>query len=495
MRISLVTLILLLSWQICFGQQYHFTFSPKVHKAYDKTLSLRLTQASNLLSHVKQDDPGNLMVYLIEDYIDFFRVFIREDKTEFQSLLANKDRRIQQIRKGKKSSPYLLYAEADIRLHWALLHLRFEEYYTAFTEVNKAFKLLNKNRERFPDFMPNLKDLGILHAAVGTIPDSYKWGVELLTSLEGDIQQGQEEIEQLLEYAQSNDFVYEAETKVLYAFLLLHLGNEKDKAWEIINSDALQPQQNPLHCFVTANLAMRTGRNDEAITLLENRPKSRAFLPMPYLEFMLGTAKLRKLDLNATRHFQNYLANFKGIHFIKEAWQKIAWAELLKGNLTGYKSYMQNCIKRGNATAGGDKNALKEAQSKTTPNATLLKARLLFDGAYYKEAFDRLDKFSTKDFSNKKDQLEYNYRMGRILHGMKRYREAINYYNIAIREGKSSPWFFACNAALQTGKIYETVNNKQAAISAYKLCLSISPEEYKTGLHQQAKAGLNRLKK
>lgn len=477
----------------CVVAQSHFTFSSDIRKIYDKTLSLRITEARNLINQTKSREPNNLLLYLVEDYADFFTVFIHEDYEEFKAFLPQKDARIQAVRKGDENSPYLLYSEADIRLHWALLHLRFEEYFSAFTEVNKAFKLLKKNRERFPGFMPNLKDLGILHAAVGTIPDNYRWGVELLTSLEGTINQGQEEIEEVLEFARDNDFVFEAETKVLYAFMLLHLGNEKGKAWETITTGGLQPQSNPLHCFVVANLAMRTGRNDEAIRILEQRPQSRAFLPLPYLEFMLGLAKLRRLDSDAAQYFQQYLNKFQGRHFIKEAWQKKAWSSLISGEENAYRSEMKKCLTEGHATSGSDKNALKEAQSGRVPDMRLLKARLLFDGGYYHKAHDLLSGFQADDFKDKYQQLEFNYRLGRILQGLERYPEAIQYYSRTIDSGMDEPWFFACNAALQTGIIHESSGKKQAATKAYKTCLSINPDEYRTGLHQQAKAGLVRL--
>ncbi len=486
----LIFLLFLLSKGLA---QEHFTFTHEVKIIYEKALSLRMTEAHNLIHQSFSSDPNNLLLHLVEDYTNFFTVYINEDYEEFKSLVTNKDKRIKAVRKGPESSPYLLYCEADIRLHWALLHLRFEEYFSAFTEVNKAFKLLNKNRERFPDFMPNLKDLGILHAAVGTIPDNYRKGVELLTSLEGSIDQGQKEIEQVITYSQENDFVFEAETKVLYAFLLLHLGNEKDRAWEVITTGTLQPESNPLHCFVVANLAMRTGRNDEAIQLLEQRPQSRAFLPLPYLEFMLGLAKLRRLDGGSEQYFQAYLNKTRGRHFIKEAWQKIAWAHLLAGNEKGYRANIVKCKTEGRASSGSDKNALKEAESARLPDIRLLKARLLFDGGYYQKAYELLNNYKTLDFPDNYAKLEYTYRMGRILQGLKRNPEAIHFYQLTIKAGKSDPWFFACNAALQTGIICEDSGKKRAAIKAYKDCLSINPDEYKTGLHQQAKAGLSRL--
>ena len=49
--------------------------------------------------------------------------------------------------------------------------LKFEEYFTAFNEVSKAYKLLTENQYRHPSFVANKKSLGILHAIIGTIPD------------------------------------------------------------------------------------------------------------------------------------------------------------------------------------------------------------------------------------------------------------------------------------------------------------------------------------
>lgn len=474
--------------------QANFAFTQPLEKAYQKTLSLRITESKNLLTNLKETDPNNSLIVLIEDYNDFFTILIREEYNLYRQKLENKEIRLRQIKRSDSSSPYYLYAQADIRLHWALLALRFEEYYKAFIEVNKAFKLLKLNIKKFPDFMPNYKDIGILHAAVGTIPDNYRTGVELLTSLEGTIEQGKKEITQVLAYAEKNDFPFEAETKILFAFLLLHLENEAESAWQLINTDDMNPQSNPLHCFVVANIAMRTGHNELALKLLNNRPRSRAFLPMPFLDFMLGLTKLRRLDTDAAPYFQSFLSQFKGRHYIKEAYQKLAWCELLNGNISGYTKYLYACTQHGYNSAGGDKNATQEAESKTPPKPVLLKVRLLFDGAYYKKALHLLDEHPVSSFSEQKDQLEYTYRKGRVLHGLKRYNEAIKAYEKTIAEGKNSPYYFACNAALKMGEIYERQMRYDKSKQAYRLCLSIDPDEYRTGLHQQAKSGLNRLK-
>lgn len=470
-----------------------FEYSPLAKDAYDAVMSLQFEKAQLLITQMKKQEPNNLVAYHIENYIDFFRIYIGENEQEFDRLKKNKERRLDIIEQGDPASPYYLFIQADIRLQWALARLKFDEYLTAFSEVSKAYKLLEKNRKLFPDFMPNLKDLGILHAMIGTIPDSYKWGVKFLSGMDGTIRQGQKEIEQVLTYAETNDFLFANETTVLYAFLMLHLKNDDQAAWSALRSGSLSPTKNPLHTFVMANIAMRIGKNDEAIRLLMNRPSGKSFFDFPYLDFMLGMAKLRRLDRDANFYFKKFLGRFRGRNFVKEAYQKMAWFELLNGNPTGYRKYMKSCLEKGTDVAGEDKNAAKEAASGLLPEPALVKARLLFDGAYFAKAYETLESAKPEQFKASVHQLEYIYRKGRILHGMERYAEAIRYYEQTIEQGRSKPYFFACNAALQMGLIYEVQGQQQKAIAAYEDCLNIKPDEYRTGLHHKAKAGLGRL--
>ncbi|MEL6393968.1 MAG: hypothetical protein AAFR97_14570, partial [Bacteroidota bacterium] len=60
--------------------------------------------------------------------------------------------------------------------------------------------------------------------------------------------------------------------------------------------------------------------------------------------------------------------------------------------------------------------------------------------------------------------------------------------------GEEDDSFFACNAALQAGLIEEDRNNRDSARRYFRLCLDLQPDEYRAGLHLQAKAGINRLK-
>nr|HQU59832.1 hypothetical protein [Saprospiraceae bacterium] len=387
----------------------YFEFTPYAREAYQHAISLRFGESYALLARMKLEDPNNLIVYHIENYIDFFTLCISEDEAAYKRLKKKRDLRLEQVRTGDPNSPYYLFVQADIRLQWALLRLRFEDYLGAFNEVSKAHKLLQENEALFPDFMPNKKDLGILHAVVGTIPDSYKWGVKLLGGLEGTIAQGKKEVEQVLAYAAGNDFIFEEETVALYAYLLLHLDNQEQEAWKVISSGKLRPTENPLHCFVMANIAMRTNQNDKAIQILQKRPRGAAFLPLPYLDYMLGLAKLRRLDTDASPHFQQFLQKYHGHNFVKEAYQKMAWQELLNGDSAGYFKNMKACLEKGRDEAGGDKNALDEARGGVAPEVHLLKARLLFDGGYFQQGYQMLQSRQAASFPQMRDRLEYHY--------------------------------------------------------------------------------------
>lgn len=493
MRISLLLAIFLWAGQL-FGETGYYNYSPLAREAYQRATCLRMKEATALVAKLKKQEPGNLIAYHIEDYIDFFNLYVSEDANAFERLKSNRDRRLSIVADGNSDSPWRLFVQADIRLHWALLRFRFGEYLSGFSEVNKAAKLLERNRKLFPQFMPNQKDLGILHAAVGTVPDQYKWGLKLLSSLSGTIEEGRKELESVLIYSQSNDFVFKDEVTALYALLLLHLDNQGEEAWKVITKGGLQPISNPLHCFVMAHLAIHTGRNNRAIELLADRPRSRTFIAFPYLDYMQGLTKLRRLDKDAAIYFQQFLTAFKGRHYIKEAYQKIAWSALINERPDIYRQKIKLCMQKGQAEAGGDKSALREAQAGVMPNITLLKARLLFDGAYFEQALALLQSKNVSEFKEAQFRLEYTYRLGRVLHGLKRYQEALDAYRQTIASGRYERYFFACNAALQMGLIYETLGDKANAKSSFELCLSMDPEDYKTSLQQQAKAGLNRLK-
>ena len=79
---------------------------------------------------------------------------------------------------------------------------------------------------------------------------------------------------------------------------------------------------------------------------------------------------------------------------------------------------------RGGTDTDADKQALKDAKTGVWPNPLLLKARLLTDGGYTKEALAILQGKQAL-FTSPLDKLEYVYRIGRIYEDMGKDAEAI----------------------------------------------------------------------
>ena len=229
--------------------------------------------------------------------------------------------------------------------------------------------------------------------------------------------------------------------------------------------------------------------------MLENRPRGAAYLDFHFLEYFLGTLKLNRLDLpEAKTHFESFLNEFRGRHYIKEAYQRLAWIALLENDEKQYYSLMDSCASKGYTLVDADKKANRNALKKAAPNLKLLRAQLLFDGAYFSDALGELESMRVTELSQEQDQIEYYYRLGRIYEGMNFQDLALEYYQRTIDNSGEMGLYFAPKASLQAGIISERKGETAKAKAYYEQCLTYKNHSYKNSIDHQAKAGLNRLK-
>jgi len=472
----------------------YFDFNTSARDAYQKVLSLRFGEARVAIDALKQREPENMIGPFVENYLDFLQIFVDDDRAAYHRRSKNMDARLDKISRGDQNSPWNLYCQAEIRLQWAVLRGRFGDQLSCLSEIKQAYALLEENQRKHPGFVANKKSLGLIHALVGNVPEEYRWAIRAAGGMTGTVAQGLAELDEVLLYAKSNDFPFEEETLVAYSFLQLYLNNQDNKAWNTLKNSKLNPKSNPLAAYALANMAIKLGKTDEAIRLLQEAPQGGAFHPFYYRLYLLGLAKLYRLDLDANQPLQDFAQYFPGQNALKETYQKLAWHHLVHGNESGYWAYMGYVKTKGSEQSDPDKAALREAKSGEMPDPRLLRARLLFDGGYYSRAHELLKNVASEYKNQRKNNLEYHYRMGRIVHKMGQTQEAIRLYSLTIESGAKEPWYFACNAALQMGTLQEEKRDFKSARAAYQRCLSIQPQEYASGLHARAKAGLGRCK-
>ncbi len=460
-------------------------------KAYQEIFKLKFEKGRVLLEEERKENPKNIFPAFIENYIDFLSIYISEEQTLFEAAEVRKNNRLEIIKNGPKDSPYYLYLQAEIHLQWASARLKFEEYVPAFFGVRKAHKLLKENMERYPDFKPNKKSLGFLITLFGAIPDKYRFGAKLF-GMKGDIEDG---LKMLSETVYDKNFPFKEESAIMYTMLQLHLAQNHELAWEMINNKMVALNDNLLNYFVASSVAYYTGENDKLIEILKSRPKGKEYFPFPFLDFLLGLGKLNRLDKDADIPLHTFLDKYEGKTYIKDAYRKLAWHALIQNDKATFEKYRQLCILKGTEIIDEDISAKKEAERNIPHNIPLLKARLLFDGAYLNKALNLLDSLKVESFSDKYHILEYHYRKARVYHKIGRLDDAIKSYSKTIETGKELPIYYAANASLKLGNIYETKGNNIQATKYYKLCSSMKNHEYENSITAEAKAGLNRIKK
>lgn len=466
-----------------------FEYDANCKQAYQSIFKLKLNEGLQFIEKEKNENPKNYLVYFIENYADFLKLYINDNEKLYAATEPRVTARLEKLKKGNPKSPYYLYTQADMHLQWALCKIKFGDYLSAVFEVKRAYSMLLDNQKKFPDFLPNKKSLGLLHTIFGAVPDKYKFGAKLL-GLKGSIAQGLQEINSVL---QDSTFQFKEETVIMYTLLMLHLQKDETAAWNMVESANISLKDNLLNCFIVATVANNTGKNDKVISVLSQKPTGNEYYSFPFLDFLLGNAKLNKLDDDADIYIKKFIASNKGRSYQKEAYRKLAWFYLINNEPSLYKKYMQQILLIKDAPTDEDKSAQKEALQNMLPNKELLKARVLCDGSYFDNAMQVINKIQPEKLTNNRDKIEYYYRKARIYDEQNKTADAIKNYLFTIQNGEQYSYYFTANACIKIANIFEQLHKNSNAILYYKKAIALDKDEYANSIEAEAKAGLNRL--
>ena len=492
--IGRIILLLFISISGVSGQSY-FDYNNDISQAYTYILQLKMDSAQHILDQLKVNTPDNLAVYHVENYIDFFTVFLGEQEQDFEDFKKRKDARLNIIKQEEVDSPFWRLSQAEIGLQYALVRSKFGEYLRAGWDVNRANKLLKKNGSIYPDFTLNYKSLSVIHSLMGSLNGIKRSLVKLFTSMDGDYEQGISEIEELYQAPKSDQYIFTHEITAIRALISMHVEKNPELAYDIINKEDIKAVKSPTLDFVRYSVSKNYDQStDQTDEMLEKTLSTGGNVSFDYLRLLLGTEYLQQGDAQAEEHLMYFINNFRGRHYIKEAYQKMAWYELIMNDdVDAYKSWMTKLLSVGHTTIGEDQQAQRDAQSSVIPHKDLLQARLYYDGGRYPAALNLLDKVEVESLTAE-HQLEYHYRKARVLQGLFRYTEAAELYKRVVSTGASSDRYFACSGALQLGIISSVQGEFDEANTHFARCLSIHPEEHQESLHQKAKSWQQRIK-
>lgn len=457
---------------------------------------------------------------VVEDFRDMLFIILTQDKKNYEKLEKNEEIRLQQLEKfsDKKSRHYKEYkwAKAEIKLHWAVIKLYFDEKWASAWRVNQAYKLLLENEKEFPNFIEQKKSLGTLQIVLANTPAKYQWALDVI-GMKGDLKNG---IKKLNESATQIHF-FQKETFLWQSLLQTYLLEESEKSKQMASNLLKKYPSEKLVLLVSSVVMIKNESHKTALLAWQNYARkyqnnqlvfnTPEHFGLEYLlaEFYFYSEKPKK----ARFHYLAFLRNVKEdnrVNFAKDAYFKIFLIDWLASDAINFNpkknSFFLFVPSQGIKKTAIDKQAQKfvESVNETNhlPNKKLYQARILTDGGNYQKALEMLNQITFSELENWKTQnqfetlLEYKYRKARILDKLNQTKEALLFYKETIDystlHSQNEIHYFAANSALHLGFIYQRTDKKLAKIY-FEKAINFKGNPYQESITQKAKLALKKL--
>lgn len=475
---------------VVFGQNISFLETEHTHQAYQDFIALRIESGRKHIQKEFALRPQNGCAHHVENYGDILEILFTEEQQRYEQLKKSEEFRLSEIRKLPTNSPYYLFTQADILLQCAVVRIKFGEYLSAAFDIRKSYQLLKENEAKYPQFLPHKKSLGLLKALTGMVPDKYQW-VLSAAGMRGNLNEGL----LMLQETMQKDKVYATEAAIYYYLLKAYIAQDISQALEPMQQLYAKNTSNLLLAFCYGSIQMKAGKGNDALSTFLKRPAGSQYIPLWYAYYQMGDLYLQKGDYTqAEIAYKQFLDNFKGINCVKDAHFKLFVLHYLNGNKKAANFYFHKIKSVGTANVEADKYAQKFAEAGKMPNKTLLRARLYSDGGYYEKGIALLQQYNEQHFSDEDDKLEYYYRKARMWQLNEQINLSIRGYQQLLEKAPiSGNTYYAPNAALQLGYIYQKNNNKIIAKYYFQKVLMYSNFPYETSIKEKAKLALKTL--
>ncbi len=464
-------------------------------------LDLKFAKADSLLSLMDEQEPDEPETPYLENYLEFLDALIIGDIESFQNYQEASGKRIESIKNGRKVNPGSFFALSTIHLQSSVLCAFHNEMFRAAKHLYHSNRYLRQGEEAEIGNPRKFRNRGILILVSASVPEEYRWLLKVFGFKYG-IEEGFGYLEEYYTFAVGADRL-EAYLILDYARQTLtpeknnpeNSGLSESSRIPGIPGDAnaFHNRAETLKLYSRALSDLSSGNSLRVVKNLQNYSQDSLERELPYLDLLLGEALLNSLDPGAEKPLKQFTLKNNAVHYRHYAWHKLSWTFALKGDMENYQEARQKVMDAGEPYLDADRQALSEARDTLPLNIGLLKARLLFDGGDYSGALEVLDMSSGIFLHNKRDSIEYPYRKARILDRLEERSRAMISYKKVIAEGSEQSWYFAPNAALQLGIIYEEEREYDLALEYYRKCLKINESSYKQSIDYKARQGIRRI--
>jgi tetratricopeptide (TPR) repeat protein len=314
-----------------------------------------------------------------------------------------------------------LYAQAIVKLHWALLKTLYGEGLSGAWAMRQVFLSLKQINTKYPLFMPAKVYYGALQVATANIPDSYQWAAQL-AGLKGNEQQGW----LLLKMAQSKPQSVEAFEATLFTLVLKNY-LEYSRAEVLVHVKQLS-EAHRCHLLYLM-LAWACDKNNASAKAHELLMDCKVAYTFHY--YVRGVNAMQRLQLDeAKSHFTRYLKEDKSRNYRKDILYRLSLIAHLQGDSLLATRYRERLKKQGNDLFYADKRAAKQVFL-PYPNHDLQIAKWVFEGGDHQRSLQMLNLFTPADPSL---SLEKQYLIARNYHVYDDLDEAIKHYKMVAEK-------------------------------------------------------------
>lgn len=466
-------------------------FTPELKSAMLSISEMRFAEAHKFVEHSRLEDPNNRVADYLEAANLCISLFLDEDQSALKQSQERLDKLIVRIEGMPETDPYRNLFVGEIYVAQAILNGKFRNNLTAAWQFYKAYQLLTDNYQKHPNFAPNYIPLGVLYCAIGSLPEDYRRIASVL-GFQGNVAEGMRLLKTAFSELSTDPSLsfYSNYSGFVYSYVSFQLNPSQGVSPRSLD---MQLTSSSFLLYLQARISYERGKVKEAAHWLDRRPRGSAYAEFYHLYYLQGKYLLGIEPDRAEELLIKYIKESPTDLYRKSAYRYLSWLYLLKGDVEASERTRIKVLTEGSANTGADRQAQLEASSEW--NITLTRARVLFDAALYQDANKVLSEASVDVCCiAPQERAEYYYRQGRISQELHEKTLATEAFIEAMSVADVPDCYALGNSALQLGLMAEVSGDNASAKTYFKKALRYDQYPFYEGIHQKAKAGMDRLK-
>lgn len=489
MRIKHIILILTLI--VLFTQKAHakYVLTKNCKLAYTQLMDLKIISARKTLGNEIKENPDNYYAYYLAHYVDAFDLMLNTNEEAYLIFIENYEKRREIMDDQDSDSPYYLAFEGEMQLYTGIFNIIMGDRFSGVRKAFGGYKKIYKNLDDHPDFMPSIKISALFNIALSNLPPFIRWVVGTF-GISGNEEKGFLEMNAYFEHTKNIDGLNA--DAALFTILAYKLNKDPLRGYQAYSEIDPEVLNHTLLDYFYANVAYRSGFNAHAEELINKIDLADIEVPFyPYF-YKKGKILLRKLDPEAGYYLKEYLDLYKANDYRKEINYQLATFYLINENMPKFEMYKELTCEEGDKVTQRNREATYDCQLDYIPDPELVKANLLLDGSYLDRFNATITSYPISESTFLPYALKYYLLMGRYNVSLGDASAAEKLFNRVIDEGEDEDYYFAAEAAMHLGYLYETTNSLLAK-KYYEMAIDLYKSDYYEYIDDSSKKGLKRL--